>query len=79
MVEDLTAKNLICLSLGLYAMLALLVPKKDGSRQMCVDSRAINKITLKYNFSIPHLEDLFDKLLLKFALNWIFEVDTTKL
>ncbi|KAL9265740.1 Retrovirus-related Pol polyprotein from transposon 17.6-like protein, partial [Drosera capensis] len=45
-----------------YGAPVLFQKKHDGSLRMCVDYRALNKITVKNKYPIPLIADLFDRL-----------------
>ncbi|KAJ0894123.1 putative nucleotidyltransferase, Ribonuclease H [Helianthus annuus] len=45
-----------------YGAPVLFQKKKDGSLRMCIDYRALNKITVKNKYPIPLIADLFDQL-----------------
>jgi hypothetical protein len=61
-VECLMEKGLVRQRLSPHTVQTVLSPKKDGGWRMCTDSGAINKITIRYIFSLPRMDDLMDCL-----------------
>ena len=61
-IQELLDQGLIRKSISPCTMPTVLAPKKGGTRRLLTDSRAINRITIKYSFPIPRIEDLMECL-----------------
>ena len=61
-VHELLQKGLIREILSPCAIPIVLAPNRNGEWRMCTDSRAINKITMKYRFPMPQMDGIMDCL-----------------
>ena len=61
-LKDLTEKGYIQPSISPFGAPVLFVPKKDGSIRMCVDYRALNKVTIHNRYPLPRIDELLDRL-----------------
>jgi hypothetical protein len=70
-LEELLEKGYIKPSKSPYGAPVLFVHKKDGTLRMCVDYRALNKVTMKNQYPLPRIDDLFDRLSRAKVFSWI--------
>ena len=61
-VRELLAKQWIDPSASPWGSPILFVKKKDGGMRMCVDYRAVNKLTVRNSYPLPRIDDMLDKL-----------------
>jgi hypothetical protein len=60
-IDELLEKGYIRPSTSPWAAPMLFV-EKDGTKRMCIDYRALNKVTVKNKYPLPRIKDLFDQL-----------------
>ena len=61
-LEDLSEHGFIQPSKSPFGAPVLFVKKKDGSQRMCIDYRALNKLTIKNKYPLPRIDELLDRL-----------------
>jgi hypothetical protein len=61
-IDELLEKGYIRPSTSPWAAPVLFVEKKDGTKRMCIDYKALNEVTIKNKYPLPRIEDLFDQL-----------------
>ena len=61
-IKDLIATGRIRVSSSPWGAPILFARKKDGGLRMCVDYRALNKLTEKNKYPLPRIDDLLDRL-----------------
>ena len=71
-LEDLTQHGFIQPSRSPFGAPVLFVKKKGGELRMCVDYRALNKITIKNKYPLPRIDELLDRL---HGAKWFSKID----
>ncbi|GJZ32433.1 putative reverse transcriptase domain-containing protein [Tanacetum coccineum] len=61
-LQELSDKGFIRPSSSPWGALVLFVKKKYGSFRMCIDYRELNKLTVKNQYPLLRIDDLFDQL-----------------
>ena len=61
-LQELLDKSFIRPSHSPWGAPVLFVKKKDGTLQMCIDYRELNKVTIKNRYPLPRIDDLFNQL-----------------
>ncbi|GJR03044.1 putative reverse transcriptase domain-containing protein [Tanacetum coccineum] len=61
-LQELSDNGFIRPSSSTWGAPVLFFKKKNGSFQMCIDYRELNKLTVKNRYPLPRIDDLFDQL-----------------
>ena len=61
-IEKLLTAKVICSSRSSWSVPIIVVPKGDGGKWLVIDYHTLNKVTRKFTWLMPKVEDIFSKL-----------------
>ena len=61
-IADMLTENVIRPSESAWASPITLVPKRDGSTRFCVDYCKLNSVTIRDQYPLPQIQDIFDQV-----------------
>ena len=61
-LEEFLSKGFIRPSISPWEAPVLFVKKKDGSLRLCIDYRQLNRATIRNQYLLPRIDELFDQL-----------------
>ena len=61
-LEELLSKGFIRPSISPLGAPVLFVKKKDGSFRLCIDYKLLNRVTIRNQYPLPRIDELFDQL-----------------
>ena len=61
-LEELLSKGFIRPSISPWGAPVLFMKKKDGSLRLCIDYKKLNRVTIRNQYPLPRIDELFDQL-----------------
>jgi hypothetical protein len=61
-LEELLERGFIRPSTSPFGAPILFVPKKDGGWRLCIDYRALNRVTVRNQHPLPRIDEMFEQL-----------------
>ena len=61
-MEEMVNKGFVRPSTSPWGAPVLFVKKKDGSMRLCINYRELNKVTIRNQYPLSRIDDLFDQL-----------------
>ena len=61
-LKELLSKGFIRSSISPWGAPVLFMKKKNGSSRLCIDYRKLNRVTIRNQYPLPRIDELFDQL-----------------